>query len=1184
MSNFGTISAIGIILVHIVMRDGVAAVSIDVSNNDVYPGSDVTFTCTVNLTLEYYQNTISVNYDLSELQEKPSIHLIHLIPGENSHQAPVDIATLPIAEEKGIQRYESDRVVGTIISENPFYEANFTLNNVTVNDFGNYQCSFVQSDLGIVNGNIVLFRVKAPPLIVRRELVRNLQLQVPARLDIVFASFPKYSSLKWTLPDGNFTQDFQIVPIEEGQFLWITSIVILKVTSAHAGTYSCEVTNELGSDTIELIVSVGTFVHIEDAVNQTIVLKTGERKNIECTGVNLSPTTKKQDLSFIWQLKVGSELHVIALNESLGVDVKSIFNNTEGIILAESILTLGRPIYSWRGQLMCIMTVGSVNYTASVKIDVSGTPEVISFIHRYFTSLESTAILTCQVSALAPPDYKWRFSNNSSPRKLFDVLDYQKKSELLTLDSVNGKYVTKLFLLNVTYSDFGFYECSAENQFGFSRDIIELDHCFAGYVPSSNGLSCIDIDECKLKTAICDYGCLNLNGSYICSCPDGRSLSSDGKSCDAVDYETLQARVGQGIGLGAGSVVCVVLVLLLIYWCYRRRKHKKHRDSFISMVHEKAKRTRSLFMLKMSLSDSYIKSLGIENKQDSGIKGGNFPRERLKLLDVIGEGEFGRVCRAEALNIIGTGKWELVAVKMCRENATSSDKLEFLRELSLVSHIPRHLNVVNYLGCCSINDPVMLIMEYINGGDLQTFLRQKRASVPDAEVSDPMLSNSLLLSKRPSTGYRNSAFVKDNHMSTDHSEFNPTETINTCSDLMESRHQNFNYFTNKHSKVIKACSLNETLQIGADSLTHQMPEQLYSIQLNSVKDSSTSSQIPKSLKPNTMCSQECQICEETQETLYHKPNCLSSTHCFKEKCVLNRSILDSLNLENSSKEFKKITSQSADNSHLVLRVTKSCPTSVLKSTSSEKPKVSPNRAAYITADTISLSGQMGRHKPLSRKSSGLSQFSVSDVYSRFSAIDEDMEISSSDLFAFALQIARGMRHLIQNNIIHRDLAARNILVTDRGICKITDFGLARSIEGTDNYERISKGPLPVRWMAPEALIDRIHSPKSDVWAYGVVLWEIVTLGASPYPGLSAQEVLKYVSIGKKMNRPNHCTKEIYDIMSSCWSLSPLERPSFEELCSKLEELLELEGDYINLELFQSEQYSCLDSHVIDERL
>ncbi|KAH9489965.1 Tyrosine kinase receptor Cad96Ca [Bulinus truncatus] len=173
---------------------------------------------------------------------------------------------------------------------------------------------------------------------------------------------------------------------------------------------------------------------------------------------------------------------------------------------------------------------------------------------------------------------------------------------------------------------------------------------------------------------------------------------------------------------------------------------------------------------------------------------------------------------------------------------------------------------------------------------------------------------------------------------------------------------------------------------------------------------------------------------------------------------------------------------------------------------------------------------------------------------------------------------------VSNSIIHRDLAARNILVTDRGICKITDFGLARSIKGTDNYERISKGPLPVRWMAPEALVDRNHSSKSDVWAYGVVLWEIVTLGASPYPGLSALEVLKYVSTGKKMGRPNHCTNEIYEIMCSCWSFSADKRPSFEELCNKLEELLEKEEDYINLELFHSDHYSCLDPDVIGERL
>lgn len=95
-------------------------------------------------------------------------------------------------------------------------------------------------------------------------------------------------------------------------------------------------------------------------------------------------------------------------------------------------------------------------------------------------------------------------------------------------------------------------------------------------------------------------------------------------------------------------------------------------------------------------------------------------------------------------------------------------------------------------------------------------------------------------------------------------------------------------------------------------------------------------------------------------------------------------------------------------------------------------------------------------------------------------------------------------------IIHRDLAARNILITEDHICKVADFGFARDVIASHVYERKSEGRLPIRWMAPESLYDNLFSVKSDVWSFGVLIWEIVTLGSTPYPGMSAAEVMRKV--------------------------------------------------------------------------
>lgn len=185
---------------------------------------------------------------------------------------------------------------------------------------------------------------------------------------------------------------------------------------------------------------------------------------------------------------------------------------------------------------------------------------------------------------------------------------------------------------------------------------------------------------------------------------------------------------------------------------------------------------------------------------------------------------------------------------------------------------------------------------------------------------------------------------------------------------------------------------------------------------------------------------------------------------------------------------------------------------------------------------------------------------------------QSRSLTSRDLTSFAYQVAKGMEFLSGNGIIHRDLAARNILITEEHICKVADFGFARDIIANHVYERKSEGRLPIRWMAPESLYDNIFTVKSDVWSFGVLIWEIVTLGSTPYPGMSAVEVMKKVRDGYRLDKPEHCRRELYNIMYYCWDKDPKERPSFTELLELLEKLLMTETDYIELERFPDHSY------------
>ncbi|XKL65970.1 hypothetical protein PGB90_009390 [Kerria lacca] len=181
-------------------------------------------------------------------------------------------------------------------------------------------------------------------------------------------------------------------------------------------------------------------------------------------------------------------------------------------------------------------------------------------------------------------------------------------------------------------------------------------------------------------------------------------------------------------------------------------------------------------------------------------------------------------------------------------------------------------------------------------------------------------------------------------------------------------------------------------------------------------------------------------------------------------------------------------------------------------------------------------------------------------------------LTSQDLTAFCYQIAKGMQYLSSKGIIHRDLAARNILVGENRTCKVADFGFARDIMTSHVYERKSEGRLPIRWMAPESLYDNIFSVKSDIWSYGVLVWEIVTLGSTPYPGISAAAVMRRVRDGHRLEKPEHCRRELYNIMYYCWDKDPEERPTFGELVDLLEQLLLTETDYIQLDKFPDHSY------------
>ena len=164
------------------------------------------------------------------------------------------------------------------------------------------------------------------------------------------------------------------------------------------------------------------------------------------------------------------------------------------------------------------------------------------------------------------------------------------------------------------------------------------------------------------------------------------------------------------------------------------------------------------------------------------------------------------------------------------------------------------------------------------------------------------------------------------------------------------------------------------------------------------------------------------------------------------------------------------------------------------------------------------------------------------------------------LIDMGAQVASGMAYLEEKNYIHRDLAARNILVGENLICKVADFGLARVID-EDIYEAHTGAKFPIKWTAPEAAMYSRFTIKSDVWSFGILLYELITYGSLPYPGMQDAQVIEAVSKGYRIPWPEDCPKLLYEIMRECWRGNAASRPTFETLQWRLECFFNTEPEY-----------------------
>ncbi|XP_015515202.1 epidermal growth factor receptor isoform X1 [Neodiprion pinetum] len=190
------------------------------------------------------------------------------------------------------------------------------------------------------------------------------------------------------------------------------------------------------------------------------------------------------------------------------------------------------------------------------------------------------------------------------------------------------------------------------------------------------------------------------------------------------------------------------------------------------------------------------------------------------------------------------------------------------------------------------------------------------------------------------------------------------------------------------------------------------------------------------------------------------------------------------------------------------------------------------------------------------------------------------KIGSKPLLNWCTQIARGMAYLEERRLVHRDLAARNVLVQTPNCVKITDFGLAKLLDINEEQYKAAGGKMPIKWLALECIQHRVFTHKSDVWAFGVTIWEVLTYGGRPYENVPARNVPELLEKGERLPQPAICTIDVYMIMIKCWMLDAESRPSFKELADDFAKMSRDPGRYLAI---KGDKYMILPSYTLQDK-
>ncbi|KAL5471296.1 hypothetical protein EMCRGX_G029394 [Ephydatia muelleri] len=667
--------------------------------------------------------------------------------------------------------------------------------------------------------------------------------------------------------------------------------------------------------------------------------------------------------------------------------------------------------------------------------------------------------------------------------------------------------------------------------------------------------------------------------------------------------------------------VMVVVAILFVRVCWARRKA-------VNIMAPVSLHMRPLLLHQASSLLTPTDETGLLSALQAPKDQWEFPRANLEFVALLGEGQFGQVWKAQATGICSDEGRNIVAVKTVKPHASPIDVDELYAELEIMKHIEPHPNILNLLGQCSQTDaqPLCILMEFACYGSLKDYLQRcgehirQRSSSARASSSDTLSPPVPPLPSHHVCDYHHQVLEHLNDYLTQAAKRESCHDYLPMKSVMGEDEEEIQSRGGRIETGGKKEGLPRPSEGGSSSNPYQEAWRLSATNRLATPDPGLQSSSNRSsyVYPQEQLS-ECGRAEPSFRDLQDQqwPSEQGTSLGSQQGTSLGGQQGTSLGgqqgtslggQQGTSLGGQQGTSLGGQQGTALggqqgtpLGSQQGTALGGQQGTSLGGQQGTPLGGQHavpeknVTSQLCPVGGQRGRPRVARQRwvNGGLRQHApplegtaggylrhaehyrnlerregLSPEEGRLTEMAEPVELMTSDILNFALQIVRGMEHLENMKYVHRDLAARNVLIAEGFLLKIGDFGLTRDLSEREYYKKITAGKLPARWMAIESLMSRRHTYKSDVWSFGVVLWEMFTYGAIPYGRLpaanSCDSLANYLKRGERLAQPPNCSDDLYQLMLRCWNENVDLRPSFSDLKRIFDDLLSSTHGYLRM--------------------